>query len=135
MTNQETRTVEDIDSLSEQHRPVYEFDPNAGPLSVGEVVCNVPREHQEAALRAIAGDGTVEPDGWFEGYNSMSLPVLDGIPITLLESSKDIGGRQEGAESWSRYAVKNVGHVELHRAERHPTNVSKIKVITASHEG
>lgn len=131
MTNKEAKTIEEID---DQYQPIYEFDPNAGPGSVGGVICNVPREPQEVALRAIAGNGAVEPDGWFEGHSSMSLPILDGVPITLLGSSKTIDGGREGAEPWSRYAVKNVGHVELHRAARHPTNVSKIKVITESND-
>lgn len=116
--------------VDDQYLSVYEYDPDAGPShsSTGEVVCQVPRQPQIDALASIAGEGAVEPDGWIEGYNTM-LPVLDGVPIAVIEQSNSVGGSREGAESWTRYAVDDaLGMVEIHRAGRHPTNVSKIKV-------
>jgi hypothetical protein len=134
-TGQQAGTTDapnDDNPVAEQYRPVYEYDDDAGPSysSVGEVVCNVPREPQVDALAAIAGDGPTVPDGWFQGYDyGAPLPVLDGVPIAILESARNIGGGSEGAESWGRYAVDDsLGPVELHHAGAHPENVSKVLV-------
>lgn len=132
MTDQNHTEADDDVQIDGQYQPIYEYDPDAGDGigTPGRVVCNVPREPQIDALRAIAGDGPIEPDGWVEGYNGGMLPVLDGVPITVLEHSTRIGGRSEGAEGWTRYAVDDtLGPVEIHRAFAHPENVSKINVL------
>ena len=121
---------EDESAIDPEYQPVYEFDENAGPAyTTGEVVDKVPRDDQIAALKSIAGDGAVEPDGWFQAYNGGSLPVLDGVPITAIEHSTLIDSHSEGVETSSRYAVDDsLGPVELHKAFAHPGNSSKIKV-------
>jgi len=122
------------DVISVQYNPVYEYDENAGPsfAVTGEVVCNVPREPQIDALASIMGEGAVEPDGWFEGYDTMAdLPVVDGVPITILDdhSTKIGNSRREGTEHATYHAVDDsLGVVEVHHAAAHPTNASKIKV-------
>lgn len=123
---QNTATNEN-EAVDEQYRPVYEFEQQK--YGTGKVVSQVPREAQVDALREIAGEGVVEPDSWIEGYNGGSIPVLNGVPIVLIEQSTPIDGGSEGAESWTRFAVDDsLGPVEIQRAGRHPTNVSKIKV-------
>lgn len=116
------------DVIADQYRPLYEFDRDAG-VGFGKVVCQVPREPQIEALRSIEGEGPVEPDGWFEGYNGLSLPVINGVPITALEHSEQVGAKTEGVESSQRFAVDDaLGVVELHKAFAHPENTSKVKV-------
>jgi len=121
-------TASEDDPIDEQYRPIYEFRKDVGP-GHGTTVDTVPKEGQIEALKNIAGDGPVEPDGWFQGYNGGSLPVLDGIPITAIEHSTVINSRSEGVETSNRYAVDDsLGPVELHKAFAHPGNTSKIKV-------
>jgi len=119
-------------AIDEAYRPVYEYDEDAGPscLTTGEVVDQVPRDDQIAALHTIAGEGPIEPDGWFEGYNyGTALPVVNGVPLTVLERSTVIDNKSEGVESSHKYSVDDsLGVVELHKAGGHPTNTSKIKV-------
>jgi hypothetical protein len=117
-------------AIDPQYQPIYEFDEDAGPAyTTGEVVDKVPRDDQITALKSIAGDGPVEPDSWFQGYNGGSLPVLDGVPITTIEHSTLIDSHSEGVETSSRYAVDDsLGPVELLKAFAHPGNTSKIKV-------
>jgi len=120
------------DVINAQYNPVYEYDENAGPsfAVTGEVVCNVPREPQIDALASIMGEGAVEPDGWFEGYDyNAPLPIVNGVPITALENARVIKNKSEGVERVQKFAVDDsLGVVELHHAGAHPTNVSKIKV-------
>lgn len=127
-------TITDDSEIDDEYQPVYEFDPDAG-INYGEVVDRVPEEAQIEALKTIEGEGPVEPDGWFEGYGGGALPVVDGVPITMIEHAKRIGGKREGAESSSRYAVdSDLGVVEIHKAFAHPGNTSKIKVNKPSSE-
>jgi hypothetical protein len=127
MVVQDTETDDVID---EEYRPIYEYDEDAGPSyqTTGAVVCKVPREPQIQALKVIQGQGPVEPDGWFEGYNGGSLPVIDGVPLPILEMSKTVSASSEGAESTLVRAVEDVGHVTIYKAFAHPGNTSKIKV-------
>jgi len=129
---QQTDVTDDESVIDQQYRPVYEYDEDAGPsyMTTGEVVDTVPRDDQIAALKSIAGDGPVEPDGWFEGYDhGASLPVVNGVPITVLERSTSVSNNSEGVESSHKYAVDDsLGVVELHKAFAHPGNTSKIKV-------
>ncbi|PSQ46036.1 hypothetical protein BRD15_10245 [Halobacteriales archaeon SW_6_65_15] len=131
MTDATNNTDADESEIKQQYRPIYEYKPDAGPsyMTTGEVVDMVPRDDQIAALETIAGDGPVEPDGWFEGYNGGSLPVINGVPITVLEQTAPFKSRSEGAESTLKFAVDDsLGVVELHKAFAHPGNTSKIKV-------
>lgn len=117
--------------VADEYLPMYEHDPDAGPSysRAGEVVCKVPRAPQVAALQSIAGQGLVEPDGWVRAYNEIEVPVIDGVPVLLLSTAKKIRGGSEGVESWGEYVVDtSLGTVEVHRAGRHPTNGSKLKV-------
>jgi hypothetical protein len=120
----------DESAIDPQYHPVYEYDEEASPtLPVDEVVDTVPRGDQIDALRSIAGDGPVEPDGWFEGYNGDSLPVVDGVPITVLEKSTPIDFHSEGVETSVSYVVGGpIGPVEIPKAFAHPENASKINV-------
>ena len=130
MTQNTTNKDESV--VDQEYQPIYEYDENAGPshMTTGEVVDKVPHEDQIEALQSIEGDGFVEPDGWFEGYDySSTLPVINGVPLTVLEKSTVISNKSEGAESSHKYAVDDsLGVVELHHAGVHPTNTSKIKV-------
>ena len=137
--------VQDTDAMNgdgspidQQYSPVYVFDENAGSASsVGETVDQVPREDQIEALKSIEGDGPVEPDGWFGGRSyGVALPVVNGVPLTVLERSKVINNKSVGVESSQELAVdSSLGVVELHRAGGHPTNTSKIKVNESESEG
>jgi hypothetical protein len=121
-------TATEDDPIDDKYRPIYEFRKGVG-AGFGSTVDTVPREDQIEALRSVAGEGPVEPDGWFHGYNGGSLPVLDGVPITVIEHSTPINSRSEGVETSNSYAVDNsLGPVELHKAFAHPGNTSKIKV-------
>jgi len=135
---QTTTNGEDESAIDQQYRPVYEYDEDAGPsyTTTGEVVDNVPLDDQIDALKVIEGDGPVEPDGWFEGYNyGAALPVVNGVPITVLEQATVVNNKSEGVESSQKLAVDDsLGIVELHKAGGHPTNTSKIKVNERSSE-
>jgi len=129
---------QDESPIDPQYRPVYEYDDDAGPsyTTTGEVIDNVPRDDQIDALKSIEGDGPVEPDGWFEGYNGPSLPIVNGVPLTVLERATPIDNKHEGVESSHKYAVDpSLGIVELHKAFAHPGNTSKIKVNKRQTEG
>ena len=111
--------------VDDSHLPMYELDDSQ---IVTKTVCAVQRDPQLAALHSLAGNGPVEPDGWVKGYNGQSVPVVDGVPITLIESTLPEGATIEGTESVQKYEIDSVGVVEIHHAGRHPTNTSKIKV-------
>ena len=121
----------DESAIDPQYTPVYEYDEDAGSslTTTGEVVDRVPRDDQIAALKSIAGEGAVVPDGWFQGYDGASLPVVDGVPITVLERTTPISATLEGVESSQTYAVDDsLGLVTIQKAFAHPGNTSKIKV-------
>jgi len=106
--------------------PMYELDDSG---MVAKTICTVPRKPQIEQLNEIAAEGAIEPDGWVRGYNDQMLPVLNGVPITLIETNAPEDVRREGAESCQEYDLDDsLGIVEIHRAGRHPTNLSKIKV-------
>jgi len=131
--SQNTAESEGRKIIDQQYKPIYEYDKEAGPACSrsGEVIDTVPREDQIAALKSIEGDGPVEPDGWFRfiGYNVGALPVVNGVPLTVLERSKTISNKSAGVELTQKLAVdESLGVVELHKAAAHPTNTSKIKV-------
>jgi len=126
-----TQTNDDESVIDEKYRPVYEYDESGSTsyVTTGEVVDKVPRADQISALKSVEGEGVVEPDGWFQGYNGGSLPVLGGVPITVIGHSTVISTRSEGAERSTEYAVDDaLGVVEVHKAFAHPDNTSKIKV-------
>jgi hypothetical protein len=128
---QDTANGEDGAAIDPQYKPVYEYDEDAGPsfLTTGEVVDQVPRDDQIAALESIAGEGAVVPDGWFQGCDYASLPVVNGVPITVLERKTPISSKSEGVESSQKYAVDDsLGVVKVQKAFGHPNNTSKIKV-------
>jgi len=125
-------TTDDESAIDQEYQPIYEYDENAGPASMttGTVVTNVPADDQIGALKGIEGAGPVEPDGWFESYaHGTKLPVINGVPLTVLERGTVTDIKREGVESSQKLAVDDsLGIVELHRAGGHPTNTSKIKV-------
>jgi len=113
-------------AVSTQYLPMYEYEDDG--RGMGDVVSKVPRGPQIDALRSVAGDGTIEPDGWVEGYN-MTIPVIDGVPITVLERSRPARGKRRGVEASVEYVVDDsIGLVRLDKAFNHPGNTSKIKV-------
>jgi len=122
-------TADETDAVAEEYRPMYEFDADAGRAGgPGEVVCQVPEEPQRTALKEVAGEGPVEPDGWATGYET-TIPVVGGVPITLLDGGRHaVATTNEGRESAVSHAVEGVGRVEVHKAFSHPGNASKIKV-------
>lgn len=111
--------------VDEKYRPVYEFLPDAGPL--GKVVCNVPEADQESALGRIAGEGAIEPDGWMRGYGGASVPVVEGVPIAVLDQRRPNSVRTEGVETTQQYTIGQYS-VRVDKAFAHPGNTSKIKV-------
>lgn len=117
--------------VAEQYQPVYKFDPDDGPL--GSVVSTVSLDDQIEALRTIQGDGPVEPDGWMED-DPESVPILNGVPITVIATQNPVNAGKQGTERTQVYAVRDIGRVRVFRAGRHPTNVSKIEVEPAADE-
>ena len=137
MTQNATNNDEEESVIDQEYQPIYEYDEDAGPsyLTTGEVVDKVPRKDQIEALQSIAGDGPIEPDGWFEGYSyGTALPIINGVPLTVIERSRTVNNKHEGVESSHKYAVDDsLGIVELHKAGVHPSNTSKIKVNKQVH--
>lgn len=118
----------ETDEIDSEYSPVYEFDADEG--LTGEVKITAPKADQQRALLSIANEGPTEPDGWFEGYDGAKLPVIDGVPVPMLNRGNLVASKSEGRESMTRHAVEGVGHVEVSRSFGHPENSSWVKVAS-----
>lgn len=123
MAQNDTPTGDEL--VDGKYTPAYKFDADRGPL--GSIVSTVPLDDQIKALRTIQGDGPVEPDGWIEGRSSPRVPVLNGVPLTVIDIQNPVTSGKQGVEVTQVYAVRDIGRVRVYKAFGHPGNVSKIE--------